>query len=209
MKKYLLIVAALAFGASSVAYAYAPVCGGGECTVHRTPVSFEQRWQFAQATTSPTTTVQTNAPVTATTTVSGGDLAAQIIEWLQVAFGTIIAGLFSLLVVRIRAYFGLLTTDAQKAALQAIAVNGVNQAALKAETALKDNPNLKIDVKNAVVQDAITYTQSHGAEIIKALGLDPSSGDAVDAVKARVATAMNSSETPTVTSTTVTPAVHA
>lgn len=208
MKKYFFaFVAALAI--TSAAYAYAPACAG-ECTLRPTQVSFNDRWQpiqLAQATigTSPVTTVQTNAPVTATTTVKGGDLAAQIIEWLQVAFGTIIAGLFSLLIVKVRSYFGLVTTEAQKAALQAIAVNGVNAAAAKAEEALKSNPTLTFDVKNAVARDAVTYVQTHGAETIKALGLDAQSGDAVDAIKARVATAMNSPLTPTVTQTAVIP----
>lgn len=146
---------------------------------------------------------------TTTTVVNGGTLAAQVIEWLKVAFGTVLAGMGTLAIVRIRAYFGVLTTDAQKAALQEIAVNGVNAAASKAEDALKANPNLSIDVKDAVVADAIGYVQAHGAETIKALGMDPKSGDAVEAIRARVATAMNSPATPTVTATSVTPAAGA
>lgn len=207
MKKYLFALCALAL--SGVAYASAPICSG-ECMVHREDVTFNDRWPsqpkliYAQAVTG-TTTVQTSAPVTATTTVSGGDLAAQVIEWLKVAFGTVLAGFGTLAIVAIRSYFGVMTTDAQKAALQAIAVNGVNAAALKAEEALRKNPSLDINVKNAVVQDAVAYVQAHGAETIKALGLDPNSGDAVDAIKARVATAMHGNETPTITATSITP----
>lgn len=207
MKKYLFALFALAL--SGVAYASAPICSG-ECMVHRTEVTFADRWPsqpkliYAQNIT-PTTTVQTSAPVTATTTVSGGDLAAQVIEWLKVAFGTVLAGMGTLAIVAIRSYFGVLTTDAQKAALQALTVNAVNAAASKAEDALRKNPNLDINVKSAVVQDAVAYVQAHGAETIKALGLDPNSGDAIDAIKARVATAMHSKETPTITATAVIP----
>lgn len=203
MKRYFILLAAAIAFTSAAAHAYVPFCTG-QCMTQQ-QLTFNDRWVPIPVQ-DKTTTVQTSAPVTATTTVSGGDLAAQFIEWLKIAFGTIIAGLFSLLIVKIRAYFGLITTDAQKAALQAIAVNGVNSAALKAETALRDNPNLTFNVKDAVVADAVSYVQAHGADTIKALGLDANSGDAVDAIKARVATAMNGKETPTVTATAVIPA---
>lgn len=210
--KYIVALALLALAASGASYAYAPACAG-ECMVHHNAavVAFNDRWpsqpmiQYAQASQEKMTTVQTSAPVTSTTTVNGGDLAAQVIEWLEAVFGTIIAGVGTLLIVKVRAYFGILTTDAQKAQLQLLAVNGVNAAASKAEDALRANPNLSVDIKNAVVQDAVAYVQAHGADTIKALGLDPKSGDAVDAIKARVATALNSSTTPTVTSTAVIP----
>lgn len=150
---------------------------------------------MAQA--GPTTTVQTSAPVTSTTVVRGGDLAASVIEWLKVAFGTVLAGIGTLLIVKIRTYFGILTTDAQKAQLQAIAINGINAGAAEIQEKLKNNPTLDINIKDASVAAAVTYVQNHGADTIKALGLDPKSGDAVEAIRARIETALNDPSSPT------------
>lgn len=193
------------------ANAYAPICQG-ECMIHHddsasledrfspifhSPLHLTQSLQL-NGTTLPDHTPLAIGVAPSVSTINGGTLAAQIIDWLKVAFGTVIAGLGTLLIVKIRSYFGILTTDAQKAQLQEIAVNGVNAAAQKAEDAVKDNPNLQINVKSAVAQDAVSYVQTHGAQIIKSLGLDPQSGDAVEAIKARVATAMNSKATPNI-----------
>jgi hypothetical protein len=179
------------------AQAYAPICQG-ECMISN-HASSDLRDRFNEATFQLAQAQQPLAiGVSPVQTINGGTLLSEVINWLAVAFGTVLAGLGTLLVIRVRAYFGILTTDAQKAALQEIAVNAVNSAAAKAEQAVKDNPNLQINVKSAVAQDAVSYVQAHGADIIKSLGLDPNSGDAVDAIKARVATAMNSPATPSI-----------
>lgn len=181
------------------AQAYAPSCPDCHYDVkYQTPNEVSARiddatFQLAQVQSQPLA-----IGVSPMQTINGGTLLSEVINWLAVAFGTVLAGLGTLLVIRVRAYFGILTTDAQKAALQEIAVNAVNSAAAKAEQSVKDNPNLQINVKSAVAQDAVSYVQAHGADIIKSLGLDPNSGDAVDAIRARVATAMNSPETPTI-----------
>jgi hypothetical protein len=204
--KYVPLVCFVALLALTGVRATAPICAG-ECMVHH-EVSFNDRFTAVDYTTPvphPMGIGVSSAPTTTTTTISGGDLAAQIIEWLKLAFGTVIAGIGTQIIIKIRTYFGILTTDAQKAQLQALAVNAVNAAASKAEDTLRANPHLDIDVKNAVVQDAVSYVQAHGSDVIKALGLDPKSGDAVDAIKARIATAMNSDQTPTITATTITP----
>jgi hypothetical protein len=181
------------------AQAYAPICQD-ECMIsHQASHDLADRFNEA---TFQLAQVQQSQPLaigaSPVQTINGGTLLSEVINWLAVAFGTVLAGLGTLLVIKVRAYFGILTTDAQKAALQEIAVNAVNSAAAKAEQAVKDNPNLQINVKSAVAQDAVSYVQAHGADIIKSLGLDPNSGDAVDAIRARVATAMNSPETPTI-----------
>ncbi len=56
---------------------------------------------------------------------------------------------------------------------------------------------MDISVQNQVIQDAVAYTQTHAAETIKALGLDPESGQAVQAIRARIATAIVDPSTPT------------
>jgi tartrate dehydratase beta subunit/fumarate hydratase class I family protein len=155
----------------------------------------QDRVQMAQQ--GPTTTVQTSAPVTSTTVVKGGDLAAQIIQWLQVAFGSTIGGVALYIFVRGLNYIGIKITAENKAQLQGIIVNGLNAAAARAEVQLKNNPNLDINVKSKIIADAVGYAQDHGAETIKALGLDPKSGEAVEAINARIQTALNDPTVPT------------
>jgi hypothetical protein len=160
------------------------------------------RMQMAQQ--GPTTTVQTSAPITSTTVVKGGDLAAQIISWLQVAFGGTIGTVALYIFVRGLNYIGIKITEENKSQLQGIIVNGINAAAAKAETQLRGNPNLDINVKSQIIADAVGYAQDHGAEVIRALGLDPKSGEAVEAINARIQTALNDPTVPT--PATITPA---
>ena len=51
--------------------------------------------------------------------------------------------------------------------------------------------------QDAIVAQAVAYTQEHGAETIKALGLDPQSGAAVEAIKAHIETAIADPMVPT------------
>lgn len=130
-------------------------------------------------------------------TVSGGDLAAQIIEWLEVGFGGVIGTVATALIYRALNYVGIQVTDGQKAQLQSIVVNGINAAASKAAVSLKNNSALDVNVKNAIVVDAVKYVQEHAGDTIRALGLDPKSGQAVEAIRARIATAIADPNTPT------------
>lgn len=134
---------------------------------------------------------------TSTTVVSGGNLAADLIEWLKVAFGTTIGAAVLWGISRGLTLMGIKATDLQKAQLQAIIVNGLNAGAAKAQASLRDNRALDISSKNQIVNEAIAYAQAHGAETIKALGMDPKSGDAVEAIKARIETALNDPAAPT------------
>jgi hypothetical protein len=52
-------------------------------------------------------------------------------------------------------------------------------------------------VKSQVISDAIAYTQEHGKDTIKALGLDASDPKAVEAIRARIQTAIIDPLTPT------------
>lgn len=161
------------------------------------PASSDGRcFQLAQA--NPTTTVKTDAPVTTTTTtVKGGGWAAAILEWIQVALLPTLGAVAIAVLLKIFAYFGIQTTEVQRNQLQDIIVNGLNSAASKAATDLRSTAKLDFTVKSQIVNDAIKYAQDHGAETIKALGLDPQSGDAVEAIKARIETALNDPRTPT------------
>lgn len=189
-----LIAALAALVVGGAAYAAAPICSG-ECMVHREPVvSFEDRYDLAppllwQAQDKTTTTV----PVV----VKGGDWAASILEWFQVAFIGTLGTLFSALVYRGLSWMGVQVTDQQKAQLQGVIVNGLNSAAAKAAVDLRSNTALDINVKSQIVADAVKYAQDHAADTIKALGLDPNSGQAVEAIRARIETALNDPTTPT------------
>ena len=160
--------------------------------------TFDERFQVAQATTQTTTQTRTpTEPAQVTTTVKGGSLLADIVQWFWLAFGTVVTGAIMGLIYKVFAYFGIQVEGAQRAQLQAVVVNGLNSAAAKAQASLRDNEKLDIDLKGQIVADAIEYTQAHAAETIKALGLDPNSGDAVEAIRARIETALNDPKTPT------------
>lgn len=144
-----------------------------------------------------------NAPASTTTvTVHGGDLLAKTLNWFYVAFGGVISAALLAVAMKVFAYFGIQIADSQRAQLQAVVVNGLNSAAAKAQDSLRTNAKLDIEVRDQVVQEAIAYTQAHASETIKALGLDPQSGDAVEAIRARIETAINDPATPTAPSIT-------
>lgn len=142
-------------------------------------------------------TTETPAGTTTVTTVKGGTIAASIIEWMQVAFGGVIgAGVLAGIVKGLQ-WMGIQVTTQMKGQLQAIIINGINDAAAKAQVALKSSDKLDIQVKNQIIADAVDYTQRHAPDTIKALGLDPKSGEAVEAIRARIETALNDPTTPT------------
>lgn len=126
-----------------------------------------------------------------------GPILKEVIKWTAAAFGTALAATATAALYKVFSYFGVQTTESQRNQLQGIIVNGLNDAATKAEAAVVANPKLDVDVKQKIVSDAIDYAQKHGADTIKALGLDPNSGEAVEAIKARIATAIADPNTPT------------
>lgn len=155
---------------------------------------------MVKAETATSTTTQTSTPTEpakVTTVVEGGTIAATIIQYMQIAFGGAIATLTTALIYKAFGWMGIQINQQQRDQLQSIVVNGVNDAAAKAEVSLRGDHRLDIDVKNQVIADAVEYTQHHGADTIKALGLDPNSGQAVEAIRARIATALNDPLTPT------------
>jgi hypothetical protein len=140
-------------------------------------------------------TVTTTGPVKSETTISVGTLAGSILNWIMVAFGPVIGSIVVWILVRVLKKLGIDATDALRERLQEIVVNGLNAGAQSATESLQGKD--QITIKNAVVQQAIAYTQVHGEETIKALGLDPQSGKTVEAIKARIETAINDPTMPT------------
>ena len=140
-------------------------------------------------------TITTTAPVSSSTTISVGTLAGQVLTWAATAFGSLLATVFAAWGVRLFKLAGVQMTDAMRDRLQEIILNGLNAAA-KQETQTLAGKG-QVEIKNAVVAKAVAYTQDHGADTIKALGLDPQSGEAVEAIKARIETAIADPTVPT------------
>jgi len=127
--------------------------------------------------------------------ISVGTIAADVLNWLMVAFGSTAGSIIVWILVRVLKKLGIDATDALRARLQEIVVNGLNLGAAKAEADLQNK--MPIEIKSAVVETAVEYAQSHGADTLKALGLDPNSGKAVEAIKARIETAIADPAAPT------------
>ncbi len=133
-------------------------------------------------------TVTTTGPVSSETKISVGTIAGEVLTWIAAAFSAPIGGLLVLWLYRLFKFAGIQATDALRARLQEIVVNGLNAGATAVSERLRGKG--QVEVKNAVVASAVLYAQDHGAETIKALGLDPKSGAAIEAIKARIETAI-------------------
>ncbi len=99
------------------------------------------------------------------------------------------------LVVRLFNKAGIAISDSARMRLQEMVVNGLNIGAKTAQDNLAGRG--KIEIKNAAVASAVTYVQVHGADTLKQLGVDPNSNAAIDAIKARIETAIADPATPT------------
>lgn len=140
-------------------------------------------------------TVTTSGPVSSNTTISVGTLAGQFLAWATLAFGSVLSTLLGTLIYRGLKLVGVKISDAARARLGDIILNAINFGAKKAEEDLAGKD--PVEIKNAAVALAVAYTQAHGADTIKTLGLDPTSGAAVEAIKARIQTAIADPAVPT------------
>lgn len=153
---------------------------------------------YAEAVTAPAATqntITTTAPVTSETTISVGTVASQALQWVVAVFGAVLGTAGTALLMRMFKAAGLSISDAARARLQEMVINGLNISAKAAEDSLAGKG--KIAIKNAIVADAVNYVQAHGAETLKQLGVDPNSNLAVDAIKARIETAIADPMSPT------------
>lgn len=128
-------------------------------------------------------------------TVNTGDIASSALQWVATIATGVVGTAVTTLLVRWFTHLGVQVTDEMRARLQDIVVNGINLAAkeLSAELAGKGH----VEVKNAVAARAVRYVQDHGKETLKALGLDPMSAAATEAIKARIETAITDPRAPT------------
>lgn len=131
-------------------------------------------------------TITTSGPVTSDTTISLGTLAGEVLKWVISAFGTVIGTVATYAIVQFARKMGVQVTQQMSDQLNQTLVNGLNDAAQKISAGVAGKAPLQI--KNEIINGAVQYAQEHRAETIKALGLDPQSGAAVAALRARIAT---------------------
>lgn len=187
MKK-LLLVAALII-ASFPALAQAPATQEGPVAVGQLSAQTDPTGRITIVQTPP---LQAPAPVS---TIDGGGLAGQALLWVVTVFGGTIGTVLTGFLYKLMQKAGVQASEAMREKLQGIIVNGLNLAAARATQDLKGHG--QIEIKNAAVASAVEYTKAHGAETLKALGLDPTSPEAVQAIKARIETAIADPSTPT------------
>lgn len=141
------------------------------------------------------TTISTTAPINASTTIDVGTYAGQALMWVASVFGTTIGAALTTLFYQMLKNAGIQGNELLRGKLQDIIVNGINAGAKAANERLAGRG--QVEIKNEVVAKAVEYAQTHGADTLKKLGLDPTSPQAVEAIKARIETAINDPATPT------------
>lgn len=125
--------------------------------------------------------VQPQAPVPYD--FSAGTALASLVNWIWVAFGGVVTGFAVKGVLAVMKWLGVQSTQQMNDRLVEAVSNGLNDAASKVQADL--NGKFSIEVKNKVIADAIEYAKAHQADTIKALGLDPNSGEVTAALKAK------------------------
>lgn len=128
-------------------------------------------------------------------TYSIGSLAGDVLQWVIVAFVIPAIPILSALALKWLQRFNIQISDQQRARLDEMVINGINANAPKLLDKFKASG--QIEIRNQVVNSAVEYVQKHGSDTIKALGLDPKSGDAVEAIRARIETALLDPAAPT------------
>ena len=151
--------------------------------------------QTAVPTQTPTTQITTTAPVTSDTTISVGTIAGQVLTWAATAFTLSVGSVLTAWLIRLSKLAGIQGVDLLRSRLQEVIVNGLNL--ITAATVERLKGQAPIVIKNAVVADTVRYVQAHAAETINDLGLNPVSGPAVEAIKARIETAIADPTVPT------------
>lgn len=135
------------------------------------------------------------APVGTPVFVNVGSMGADVLTWLAAVFTPVLGTMITAGLYQLFKKMGIDMTDAMRARLQELVVNGLNVGAAKATDALRSAPPMV--VKNAAVAHAIDYVQTHGADTLKALGFDPKDPKAIEAIQARVESAIINPDVPT------------
>jgi hypothetical protein len=129
------------------------------------------------------------------TTVSIGTIAGQALNWILTIAAVPVSGYVVLILNRFLSNLKIPMTDAARARIKEMVVNGINLAAPAVQKQLDGQGTIAI--KNETVAQAVKYVQTHGADTIKKLGLDPTSPAAEEAIRAWIATAIADPMIPT------------
>lgn len=124
-----------------------------------------------------------------------GDYAGEILTWVVTTFGATIGAALTALLVKMLQNAGVQGAGLLRDKLDEIIVNGLNIAAKEAAAGLQGRG--QVEVKNEIVRRAVQYAQAHAADTLKALGADPASAAAIEAIKARIETAIADPSVPT------------
>ena|ERR1700686_4351012 len=129
------------------------------------------------------------------TTISVGTIAGQALSIILSILALPIGGYVVAILNRFLGNLKIPMTDAARARIRQTAVNAVNLIAATAPQELAGHGN--VTVRNAALAQAVQYVQTHGADDIKKLGLDPTSPKAQEAIRAWIETVINDPTTPT------------
>lgn len=124
-----------------------------------------------------------------------GSLAGQALTLIAAVFSVPVASLLTAWLYRLFTLAGVQVTDALRARLQAVVVNGLNSLAENAAANLKGRD--ASEIKQAVIKSTIDYVQRHAGDTITALGYDVHSQNTVEAIKGQIATAIVDPKIPT------------
>jgi hypothetical protein len=120
--------------------------------------------------------------------IDTGTIGGQALTWVITVGGGAVATLLTGLIYKLMQKAGIQITDAARARLQEIVLNGLNAGTKVAAAQLQGKG--QVVIKQAAVANAVAYVQAHGKETMAQLGLDPTSPEAVEAIKARIETAI-------------------
>ena len=118
-----------------------------------------------------------------------------MLTWATTAFGGVLSTVATVWIIRLAKKAGVEGADVMSKQLNETLLNGLNDGAARIAAGVQGQGTVQI--KNQVIQSAIEYAQAHRAETIQALGLDPSSGKTVEALRARIATLVADPAAPT------------
>lgn len=127
--------------------------------------------------------------------IDSGSYAGQAVMWVFTTFGVVVGGALTRLLLLMAKKAGVQGAEVFSAQLNALVVRALHAGAVYAAENLRGKG--QIEVKNAIVAQAVKYTQEHGATLIKALGDDPNSQKAIEGIKARIATVVADPAEPT------------
>ena len=130
------------------------------------------------------------APSESTTSFSIGTWIADLLGGLVALFGSVIATFITKWVIAVAKKAGVDATQAMSDRLDQIIENGLHAGAINLGHDLTGK--LNVEAKNAVIANAVTYAQAHGADTIKSIsGLDINDPKTVEALQARAAKALH------------------